>query len=705
MAQRKLPAASVPELGRVDLAGGDRRFVIANGPAVADLTIEVPLANGSLTKAGQGTLALQGSSLYAGDTTVQQGVLSLNQALLADSADVYLEAGGILDLDFSGNPDVIRSLFFAGESAAVGTWGGLGSGAQFVSPLIAGTGWLEVTQTLMPGDFDANGSVDSADLGEWQAGYGLNSLADADGDGDSDGHDYLIWLRNYTGPELAGCRRGSSRAECTVFDYRCPGAAWSPATLSRRAGPGTVNRTRQKMVHGILRVVLLASVLMGAREAAAEFSDSRTLFVNRFEYGFNTSSITTIMQNAADLGITDVMFQVRGRADAFYDSNFEPLANGLSASFDPLQTAIDAAHARGIKLHAWLNATPMWNTTVIDPPAGHIFNQTDPSFRLTDINGNVEPQAGWSNYSSVNPVLPEVHTHINQVVNDISTNYAVDGIHLDYIRYIPGPSFDRLPHDPLSHQIFQTATGLDGSNAANATAYRDFVKGRITDLVASVKQTVDAAEVGTGRTMELTASVWRDPDVGESDYMQDYRTWLEQDLLDVAMPMIYLNASNDGVLFNPNLLNTLRIPTNSRVSPTLGVYLHTASGGGVELTKSQLDRAYLAGSDGITLYGYSAMFIDSLAAERRAAFQDYFAQIAAATPGNVLDDFELDEGHFAWPYNHSPTSQTFGLAAATTIEQVTTVAQAGSGSQELESRRRRGGSVAVAAQFRHWHRC
>jgi autotransporter-associated beta strand protein len=43
-----------------------------------------------------------------------------------------------------------------------------------------------------------------------------------------------------------------------------------------------------------------------------------------------------------------------------------------------------------------------------------------------------------------------------------------------------------------------------------------------------------------------------------------------------------------------------------------------------------------------------------------------------AGPGNVLDDFEVNEGHFGWPYNTSPPSQVFGLTSATTIDRVTT---------------------------------
>jgi uncharacterized lipoprotein YddW (UPF0748 family) len=437
------------------------------------------------------------------------------------------------------------------------------------------------------------------------------------------------------------------------------------------------------MFSTLARMVLPCVVVNSlALSAAAEFGDYRALFVNRFEYSFNASSINTIFQNAVDLGITDVMFQVRGRGDAFYNSNFEPRANGLSTSFDPLQTAIDAAHSRGIKIHAWMNTTPMWQANVGNPPAGHIAYNEDPSFRLQDINGVLEPLTGWSNYSSVNPLLPEVHTHINNVVNDIASNYNVDGIHLDYIRYIPGPSFSTLPHDPISHQMFFDATGLNGALSSNAAAYRNYIETRLTDLVASIKQTVDTVETAAGRPIDYSASVWRDPDVGEADYMQDYRTWLEQDLLDTVMPMIYLSSSNDQ-LFNPNLQNTLNIPTNTRIAPTLGVYLHTSGAGGVDLTISQLQRAYTMGADGAAIYGYTAMFNDSLSSARRQAIMNFYESIEPGTagPGIVIDDFEFDEGHFGWNYNLSP--QTTGLASATSIDRVTTEAHTGIASQQL----------------------
>jgi autotransporter-associated beta strand protein len=51
-------------------------------------------------------------------------------------------------------------------------------------------------------------------------------------------------------------------------------------------------------------------------------------------------------------------------------------------------------------------------------------------------------------------------------------------------------------------------------------------------------------------------------------------------------------------------------------------------------------------------------------------------------PGDVLDDFEANEGHFGWAYNNA--AETTGLAVTSTIERVTTVYQgAGTGSQLL----------------------
>src|SRR5215207_8727637 len=56
-------------------------------------------------------------------------------------------------------------------------------------------------------------------------------------------------------------------------------------------------------------------------------------------------------------------FQVRGQGDAYYPSQLEPCAVSLGngrPSWDPLEVAVREAHARGIELHAWINAFTGW---------------------------------------------------------------------------------------------------------------------------------------------------------------------------------------------------------------------------------------------------------------------------------------------------------------------------------------------------------
>ncbi|HNI10402.1 MAG TPA: hypothetical protein PLL93_04605, partial [bacterium] len=60
-------------------------------------------------------------------------------------------------------------------------------------------------------------------------------------------------------------------------------------------------------------------------------------------------------------GITDVFLQVRGRGDAYYNSDFVVKAEGLDPAFDPLQYVIEKNRLKKIKIHLWLNVFYLWS--------------------------------------------------------------------------------------------------------------------------------------------------------------------------------------------------------------------------------------------------------------------------------------------------------------------------------------------------------
>ena len=66
-----------------------------------------------------------------------------------------------------------------------------------------------------------------------------------------------------------------------------------------------------------------------------------------------------ILEDVKSLGMNTVILQVRPKGDALYRSNINPWSDVLTGTqgqdpgYDPLAFAIEEAHKRGIKLHAW----------------------------------------------------------------------------------------------------------------------------------------------------------------------------------------------------------------------------------------------------------------------------------------------------------------------------------------------------------------
>ncbi len=417
-------------------------------------------------------------------------------------------------------------------------------------------------------------------------------------------------------------------------------------------------------------ILIFVGCLSQSADAAltGDFADFRGLWVDRFDYrNLGVLGVQQIMADAASMGTTDVIFQVRGQGDAYYNSNFEPRAQALSGSWDPLQTAIDAAHANGMKLHAWINTMPLWNGTT--PPSTsttipHPWYNTNPSYRIEDINGNLQPLQ--SGYVIANPINPQWQQHINNIADDIVSNYDVDGLQLDYTRYVGSIDFDALPHDAQSHAMFQAATGLDGADPANVGAYQQYIRDRITDLVGDLKTTVKNADPNA----QLSAAVWRDPDIGANQYLQEYRTWLENDLLDIAMPMMYLHQSNNYLL-QPNIQSVMSIPTNTLIAPGLGPYLHAVYGDSTDLVTQQLQALYGAGANGSTMYDWGHLFNGTAYSNQQVANIQSFIDSTIVTdpppPGGVivpLVDFEVDEGSFYASATYSGSNRNINSATA-----------------------------------------
>ncbi len=81
--------------GSIDLGGAVRTLTIGNGVADVDLSSDVPVSNGGLTKGGAGTMRLNVAGTYGGGTTVSAGRLLVNNPAGSGTGSgiVTVEAG------------------------------------------------------------------------------------------------------------------------------------------------------------------------------------------------------------------------------------------------------------------------------------------------------------------------------------------------------------------------------------------------------------------------------------------------------------------------------------------------------------------------------------------------------------------------------------------------------------------------------------
>jgi autotransporter-associated beta strand protein len=143
--------------------------------------------SGGLVKNGAGTLALTNANTFTGNTHVHGGVLRTNGPYFADASQLFVSTGGAIQLNFTGSPDVIGSFHIDGVQQHQGIWGPIGSAADYTTPLLTGSGLLQVTSGPVAGDFNDDGLIDSADYILWRKNFGA-PYSDAD---------YNAWRRNF----------------------------------------------------------------------------------------------------------------------------------------------------------------------------------------------------------------------------------------------------------------------------------------------------------------------------------------------------------------------------------------------------------------------------------------------------------------------------------------------------------------------------
>jgi len=310
--------------------------------------------------------------------------------------------------------------------------------------------------------------------------------------------------------------------------------------------------------------------------APAPRDETRALWVERTAL-LSPGSITAMVNAAKGAGFNTILVQVRALGEAFYDSAIDPRATSLDAqpaSFDPLAVAVDLAHRAGLRVHAWINVNFVASAATLPRSRNHVvFRHPEwlmvPNALASPLR-NVDPQspeyvaglARWTRGLStqieglyLSPATDEAQDYTTRVVTEVATKYAVDGIHLDYLRY-PTDAFD-YSRSTLAAFRAKHAAALPAADRqrldARATTepavwtaflpegWTSFRRDRLTALATRIVTSVRRARPQA----IVSVAVGKSADEAATYRFQDWRRWGASELFDALCPMIYTEDAQE----------------------------------------------------------------------------------------------------------------------------------------------------------------
>lgn len=327
----------------------------------------------------------------------------------------------------------------------------------------------------------------------------------------------------------------------------------------------------------------------------------RTSLVNR-------DDVPRLVERAKAMGARGLLVQVVGRGDAWYRSDLLPYPEAIrEPGRDPLGELVPLAHAAGLEVHAWMNCCLVWSAPRRPRDPGHVVN-AHPEWIARMRDGRSMAQLSERERERLRvegvfltPAHPGVRTHLARVAKEIASRYAVDGIHLDYIRQ---PSV-AVGYDPTSRAQFALRYGADPGafgrlpspqRATMDSLWSEFQEEQVTAIVREVRDSLAAVRPG----LSLTAAVLADTLTARRTNRQAWSAWLRDGLLDRAFAMCY--APPVQTVLGQLAAMAAQVGT-ARLVPGIAVYNTPPSA-----AAAKIKGARALGFPAIALYSYDSLW-------------------------------------------------------------------------------------------------
>ncbi|AFY39508.1 protein of unknown function DUF187 [[Leptolyngbya] sp. PCC 7376] len=276
----------------------------------------------------------------------------------------------------------------------------------------------------------------------------------------------------------------------------------------------------------------------------------------------NEAGLAKVFDRFATAGINVVFMETVNASYPIFPSKVAPAQNPALNGWDALASGIKLAHARGMELHAWtwiFAAANQRHNEIMGQPRyylGPVLSQ-NPDWGAGDRRG--DPFQYRSRKAFFDPANPEVQKYLLDLLTEIATDYDVDGIQLDYIRYPfhevirnEAYGFGEAAREQFRMKGYRDPTYLRIGDR-HWQEWQDFRIEQVDQFVAKASQTLKQKRPD----LTLSAAIFAIPRAQRLEQIQqNWEAWIENDYLDMLVPMTYAETSPDLAALTENLLTS-----------------------------------------------------------------------------------------------------------------------------------------------------
>lgn len=261
--------------------------------------------------------------------------------------------------------------------------------------------------------------------------------------------------------------------------------------------------------------------------------------------------LAEVFDQIAASGMNTVFVETVNAGYPIYPSKVAPQQNPLTRHWDPLAAAVELGHERGLEVHAWVWTFAAGNTRhneLLRQPSSYLgpILEAHPDWAAYDNSGRAIPLGQTKPF--LDPANPAVRNYLLRLYDEIVTNYDVDGLQLDYIRYpFQDPGANRTyGYGTAAREQFKRLTGVDPINISpnNPDLWEQWTEFRVEQINSFVAN-MDALLDRHDPSLVLSTAVFA---ISEHDRVQkiqqNWEVWAREGDVDIVVTMSYAMDTN-----------------------------------------------------------------------------------------------------------------------------------------------------------------